>query len=80
MKPQTPEAAVHLPVNECLFEQGLDYTPDGRFVCWGRGNKRHPRNWRSVRKIYDTTLILFLDFFVYVDPVETTAVRYTDIV
>ncbi|KAI9042101.1 MFS multidrug transporter [Aspergillus affinis] len=64
MKAQIQEPAVRPYAYNCVFEHGLDFTADGRFVCWGCDNKKHPRNWRSARKIYDTAMILFLDFFV----------------
>lgn len=66
MKPQTLDTAVLIPLQECLYEHDLDFTADGRFVCWGRGNRKHPRNWNTGRKVYDISLILFLDLFVYV--------------
>jgi hypothetical protein len=40
-----------LAVNE---EQNID---------WARGNTHHPRNWPAGRKTFDTSLIIFLDFF-----------------
>ncbi|KAJ5103441.1 hypothetical protein N7532_003970 [Penicillium argentinense] len=46
-----------------LEEYGLEYTPDGKFVRWSVSNKKHPRNWHIPRKIYDSSLIIFLDFF-----------------
>lgn len=49
-----------------LNAYGLEYTPDGQYVRWSVSNKRHPRNWPTARKIYDTGLIIFLDFFTYV--------------
>lgn len=46
-----------------LDENGLEYTPDGKFIRWSASNKKHPRNWHMSRKIYDSSLIIFLDFF-----------------
>jgi hypothetical protein len=49
-----------------LEENGLELTTDGRFIRWSASNPKHPRNWRMPRKIYDSSLIIFLDFFTQV--------------
>ncbi|PLB52196.1 MFS multidrug transporter [Aspergillus steynii IBT 23096] len=64
MKPETTETTVHRPVHDCVYGHGLEFTADGQYVCWGRDNKKHPRNWHKARKVYDTTIILLLDFFI----------------
>ncbi|RAL12442.1 putative MFS multidrug transporter [Aspergillus homomorphus CBS 101889] len=46
-----------------LPQYGLRMTADGMHIRWAVGNSRHPRNWRLRRKIWDTMLILFLEFF-----------------
>ncbi|KAL4884448.1 major facilitator superfamily domain-containing protein [Aspergillus karnatakaensis] len=46
-----------------LEEQGLELTPDGQYVRWARTNPNHPRNWRTIRKVYDIGLIIFLEFY-----------------
>jgi hypothetical protein len=38
-----------------LFENGL--------VCWTANSPLHPRKWTLKRKIYDTTVIVSLEFF-----------------
>lgn len=52
------------PVSAYLAEQGLEFTPDGKFVRWQGQNKKHPRNWHIARKIYDTSLFCALDMIV----------------
>ncbi|KAK1139226.1 hypothetical protein N8T08_001156 [Aspergillus melleus] len=64
MKPRALEWTARPSGHDCVLEHGLDFTADGRHVCWGHDNKKHPRNWGTARKLYDTSLILFLDFFV----------------
>ncbi|KAK2873355.1 hypothetical protein FQN49_002408 [Arthroderma sp. PD_2] len=46
-----------------LQENGLEYTPDGEQIRWLSSNPNHPRNWRPLRKIYDSGLIIILDLF-----------------
>ena len=59
--PSTPSQDSHL--SFILEDNGLELTADGQFVRWSASNKKHPRNWHMPRKIYDTGLIIFLDFF-----------------
>ncbi|PYH99077.1 MFS multidrug transporter [Aspergillus ellipticus CBS 707.79] len=46
-----------------LPEYGLKLAPDGLHIQWAMGNGRHPRNWRLGRKVYNTALIVFMEFF-----------------
>ncbi|KAH8700928.1 putative MFS transporter [Talaromyces proteolyticus] len=46
-----------------LDEMRLEFTPDRHFVRWSASNRRHPRNWPMVRKVYDSSLIIWLDLF-----------------
>ncbi|KAL4779566.1 major facilitator superfamily domain-containing protein [Aspergillus varians] len=46
-----------------LEDQGLELTPDGRYVRWASNNVNHPRNWHPVRKAYDIGLIILLEFY-----------------
>lgn len=46
-----------------LAENGLEFTADEKHIRWSASNKKHPRNWHMPRKIYDSSLIIFLDFF-----------------
>lgn len=46
-----------------LSEYELELTPDGEHVRWSFSNKKHPRNWPLARKIFDTSMIVFLDLF-----------------
>lgn len=46
---------------EVLREHGLELV--NAFVTWQTGNKNHPRNWSANRKAYDTSIMLFLEFF-----------------
>ncbi|KAL8721857.1 MAG: hypothetical protein Q9225_001534 [Loekoesia sp. 1 TL-2023] len=57
---------------EVLREHGLELV--NAFVTWETGNKNHPRNWSANRKAYDTSIMLFLEFFTAV--VSTAGVRY----
>ena len=50
-------------VIELLHDHYLELTPDGNYVRWLRHHPRHPRNWSSLRKTYDTVLICLLDLF-----------------
>lgn len=53
-------------MDEYLLKNDLEFTPDGQYVRWAKGNKKHPRNWSATRKVYDIGLIFLLDLFVYV--------------
>lgn len=53
-------------MDEYLLKNDLEFTPDGQYVRWAKGNKNHPRNWSATRKVYDIGLIFLLDLFVYV--------------
>jgi len=46
-----------------LARYGLQRGSDG-LISWQRGSKDHPRNWSTARKAFDTTVIIFLEFFV----------------
>ncbi|KAL4935105.1 hypothetical protein BDV06DRAFT_137543 [Aspergillus oleicola] len=46
-----------------LSKHGLELTPDGAFVRWSCSNPNHPRNWTTLRKVYDCSLIIFLEMF-----------------
>ena len=46
-----------------LPQYGLKLAADGLHIQWALGNRRHPRNWNLRRKVYDTTLVIFLEFF-----------------
>lgn len=48
-----------------LSEHQLEFTPDGELVRWRRDNKRHPRNWPLPRRVFDISVIFFLDLFLY---------------
>ncbi|GKZ81999.1 hypothetical protein AnigIFM56816_006529 [Aspergillus niger] len=51
-------------MDEYLLKNDLEFTPDGQYVRWAKGNKNHPRNWSATRKVYDIGLIFLLDLFV----------------
>ncbi|KAL4959355.1 major facilitator superfamily domain-containing protein [Aspergillus stella-maris] len=46
-----------------LKELELELTPDGQYVRWANTNRNHPRNWPTIRKMYDIGLIIFLEFY-----------------
>lgn len=50
-------------LDPALEQLGLQVAADGSHIQWAKGNRRHPRNWRQSRKIYDTCLIIFLELF-----------------
>ncbi|KAH6650667.1 major facilitator superfamily domain-containing protein [Chaetomium tenue] len=50
---------------EQLTSLGLQRNSDG-LICWLPDSKDHPRNWSAARKTFDTTVIIFLEFFVTV--------------
>ncbi|KAK3389263.1 major facilitator superfamily transporter [Podospora didyma] len=52
-----------------LAKHGLQRNENG-LICWRPDSKDHPRNWSRARKTFDTTVIIFLEFFVTV--VSTT--------
>ena len=43
---------------------GLEMGEDG-VIRWKPNASQHPRSWKMSRKLYDTSLIIFLDFFTY---------------
>ncbi|KAF3388495.1 hypothetical protein F1880_004284 [Penicillium rolfsii] len=51
-------------IQQLLDTYGLEYTPDGQCIRWSVSNRKHPRNWPAARKIFDTSLIIFLDLSV----------------
>jgi len=48
---------------ELLASLGLQRGEDG-LISWRADSKDHPRNWTALRKTFDTTVIIFLEFFV----------------
>lgn len=46
-----------------LANLGLERGDDG-LISWRSDSKDHPRNWTNARKAFDTTVIIFLEFFV----------------
>ncbi|KAL4802817.1 major facilitator superfamily domain-containing protein [Aspergillus unguis] len=46
-----------------LEELHLELTPDRQYVRWASTNPNHPRNWPTIRKVYDIGLIIFLEFY-----------------
>ena len=45
-----------------LKSDELDLLENG-VVCWTENSSMHPRKWTLKRKIYDTAVIVFLEFF-----------------
>ncbi|OJJ02715.1 hypothetical protein ASPVEDRAFT_53336 [Aspergillus versicolor CBS 583.65] len=52
-------------LRQTLAQYGLRIAADGYHIQWAAGNPRHPRNWPISRKIYDISLLIFLEFFTY---------------
>ena len=48
-----------------LKDHGLVLGDDG-YIRWESQNPDHPRNWKLWRKVYDTGVILFLEFITLV--------------
>ncbi|KAH9905362.1 major facilitator superfamily transporter [Xylariomycetidae sp. FL2044] len=61
--------------NEELRCIGLTRGPDG-LLRWRNDSPDHPRNWSTRRKVYDTTVITFLEFYVTV--ISTTGAIVAD--
>lgn len=64
--PDSPLAPEKGNVEAFLCAYGLEFTPDGKHVRWSPGNTKHPRNWSSARKAFNSSVVIFLDFFTYV--------------
>lgn len=54
-----------------ISEAGLQRTKSNR-IRWNKQDKEYPRNWPTRRKVFDTSIIVFLEFYTYVKPVEDT--------
>ncbi|KAK5660518.1 hypothetical protein OQA88_13067 [Cercophora sp. LCS_1] len=65
----TNSSEAHLPSEPELIKLGLQRTSDG-LISWRSDSEDHPRNWSILRKSFDTSVIIFLEFFVTV--VSTT--------
>ncbi|KAJ5095925.1 hypothetical protein NUU61_005281 [Penicillium alfredii] len=57
-------------IHSLLEQHGLEFTSDEKSIRWSAGNPRHPRNWPVSRKIYDSTVIMFLEMFTYNSPLH----------
>ena len=57
-------ATVDIPrrVSDALQAKGFDVDGDD-VVRWAEGSITHPRRWPLLRKVYDTAIICFLEFF-----------------
>ncbi|KAJ5155876.1 hypothetical protein N7492_008679 [Penicillium capsulatum] len=66
MKPSSPEITEDskLLLQTQLRAHNLELTPDARFVRWTRDHPSQPRNWPIIRRIYDITLVSFVDLLV----------------
>jgi hypothetical protein len=47
---------------ETLAQHGLERLPSG-YIQWQKDSIDHPRNWSYPRKLYDTSIIIFLEFY-----------------
>jgi hypothetical protein len=61
-----PQTDAQRRLQSCLDDLALEFTPDRQFIRWSASNRRHPRNWHTLRKIHDSSLIIWLDLFTYV--------------
>jgi hypothetical protein len=57
-------ATVDIPkhVSDALHAKGFKVDSAG-IVRWAEGSITHPRRWPLLRKMYDTAIICFLEFF-----------------
>ncbi|KAL2821439.1 major facilitator superfamily domain-containing protein [Aspergillus cavernicola] len=51
------------PTDEQLARHGLEIEAATGYIRWQRHSKDHPRNWSGARKTYDTSLVMFLEFY-----------------
>lgn len=61
-KDDSDTSSVPSSVISSLREKGLDVSPSG-VVSWEAASPNHPRHWSLTRKMYDTLVICFLEFF-----------------
>jgi hypothetical protein len=47
-----------------LSEAGLQRTRSNR-VQWDKKHEEYPRNWPIKRKVFDTSIVVFLEFYTY---------------
>ncbi|KAJ5290147.1 uncharacterized protein N7443_010400 [Penicillium atrosanguineum] len=50
-------------IQSVLDAYGLEFTSDGKLIRWSASNKKHPRNWSTSRKSFDSSVIIFLELF-----------------
>lgn len=53
-----------------VSESGLQRTKSDR-VQLNKQDKEYPRNWPTRRKVFDTSIIVFLEFYTYVKFLES---------
>ncbi|KAL2817607.1 major facilitator superfamily domain-containing protein [Aspergillus granulosus] len=46
-----------------LARHGLELEPSTGYIRWRKDTKDHPRNWSTCRKTFDTSLVMFLEFY-----------------
>jgi hypothetical protein len=63
-------------VVEALHARGLEVNDAGN-VDWHLSSCHHPRRWSLARKLYDTSIIVFLEFFMTLASNEGVAVAQT---
>lgn len=56
-----PRALVPRRVAEKLQSKGFEVTDEG-IVRWAKDSLTHPRHWPLLRKVYDSAIIIFLEF------------------
>ena len=59
---ETPRSESFSSLPDELLSHGLMAGPEGK-VLWLPGSHAHPRHWSLGRKVYDSGLIIFFDFF-----------------
>lgn len=63
----TPSHLVTMQQNDTekrISEAGLQRTKSNR-IQWNKQHEEYPRNWPIKRKVFDTSIIVFLEFYTY---------------
>lgn len=59
-----------LVTDEQVARHGLEIDPGSGYIRWRKDSRDHPRNWSALRKTYDTSLVMFLEFYTWVQSIH----------
>lgn len=62
-----------LVTDEQVARHGLEIDPGSGYIRWRKDSRDHPRNWSALRKTYDTSLVMFLEFYTLVQSIHITS-------